>query len=85
MKPNLAMQLFVKCNDITSTGLGLAYDMMYDDMDILIDDYHNDYLTVAKGRDGQYYVWYLDEARNWAINLETEEFISEEKISELFE
>lgn len=45
----------------------------------------NDYLSICTGRDKKNYVWYCDENKNGAINIDTLEFIDDEdKLEKLF-
>lgn len=42
-------------------------------------------LSIATGRDGKQYVWWLDDASNWAVRLDEEETeLTEQQIDEQF-
>lgn len=47
--------------------------------EIIQKDIEKGYLTINKGKNNSEYIWYMDENNNLAINLKTEELITDEK------
>ena len=47
--------------------------------EIIQKDIEKGYLTINKGKNNSEYIWYMDENNNLAINIETEELITDEK------
>ena len=60
------------------------YDWIGHDHDSIENDLKHDYLTENQGRDGQWYLWYMDEVDNAAIRISDGEIISLEEIEALF-
>ena len=64
-------------------------DTLYDYLDLDVEsaeeDYNNNYLTINKGKDGQDYLYYLDESKDVALNIATGKIITDlEELERLF-
>lgn len=60
-------------------------DQAKDNLDLLQEDIENDCYSEMVGQDGQTYIWYRDEAKDVAINIDTMEVIdNSEVIDDLF-
>ena len=64
-------------------------DTLYDYLDLDVEsaeeDYNNNYLTINKGKDGQDYLYYLDDNKEVALNIETGKIVKEtEELERLF-
>ena len=64
-------------------------DTLYDYMDLDVEsvqtDIDNDYLTINEARDGQDYLYYLDEDKEAALNIKTGKIAKEtEELERLF-
>lgn len=57
----------------------LYEEIGFEDVDVLSDIEH-DYLTENTCRNGRDVLWYIDEANNIAIYIDTLEFLTEEEI-----
>jgi hypothetical protein len=61
------------------------YDYMDLDVECVPEDIDNDYLTINEARDGQDYLYYLDDNKEVALNIETEKIVKEtEELERLF-
>ena len=64
-------------------------DTLYDYLDLDVEsaeeDYNNNYLTINKGKDGQDYLYYLDESKDVALNIATGKIIADlEELERIF-
>ena len=64
-------------------------DTLYDYLDLDVEsvqtDIDNDYLTINEARDGQDYLYYLDESKDVALNIATGKIVKEtEELERLF-
>ncbi|HPZ24182.1 MAG TPA: hypothetical protein PLC25_05025 [Bacilli bacterium] len=64
-------------------------DTLYDYLDLDVEsvqtDIDNDYLTINKGKDGQDYLYYLDESKDVALNIATGKIITDlEELERIF-
>jgi len=64
-------------------------DTLYDYLDLDVEsaeeDYNNNYLTINKGKDGQDYLYYLDESKDVALNIATGKIITDlEELERIF-
>lgn len=86
MKANKLMEYV----DELKAKYGEAIKELYSHMEIeydeerFINDLNHEYLTENEGNDSEIYIWYFDEAKDFAINVKTKEIIDSEKTEELF-
>ena len=52
------------------------------DIEYMIEDYKNDYLTLNRGRDGKDYYYYFDGDKEGIIRIEDNEIITDKKVIE---
>ena len=61
------------------------YDYMDLDVECIPEDIDNDYLTINEARDGQDYLYYLDDNKEVALNIETGKIITDlEELERIF-
>lgn len=58
------------------------YDEINMNIDSVVDDWNNNYLTINECRNKRLVVWYIDECHNCCIYIDTLDELDEEEIGE---